>query len=130
MWCFSTPSHDIPMHNMRRKLMNVLLTYIRIPSDSRSSSDMMRYCEECAMWILSTQWDFHSAGRKHKKNDPTQKITQLEDPKNQKKTRQKRKGIVIPKNTALIIEQTAIHKDALEVFMLSLYSRALLRSRL
>ena len=82
------------------------------------------------MWLLPTQWDFHSVGKNHKKTDPTQKMTQLEDPKNQKKTRQKRKGIVIPKNTALIIEQTAIHKDALEGFMLSLYSRTLLRSRL
>ena len=88
------------------------------------------YCEECEMWINGpTQWEDHKVGKKHRKN-PTQKITQLEDPKNQEKTREKRKGIVIPKNTALIIEQTAIRKDALEGFMLSLYSRTLLRSRL
>ena len=47
-------------------------------------------------------------------------------------TVEKRKKIVIviPEATAFIIEQTAIYNDAIEVYMLSLYRRSLLGSRL
>ena len=42
----------------------------------------------------------------------------------------KEKGIEIPKGTALLIEQTAIYNDAVQVYTLDLYRRAALRVRL
>ena len=42
----------------------------------------------------------------------------------------KGKGIVIPRGTAFLIEQEALHKDAVTSYVLSLYERAALRSRL
>ena len=86
------------------------------------------YCYECEMWINGpTQLEDHRGGKKHKKNNKRQ---------GSRKTVEEldwvveEMEIVIPKGTALIIEQTAMFKDAMEVFMLSLYSRCLLRCRL
>ena len=77
------------------------------------------YCYECEMWINGpTQLEDHRGGKKHKKNKRRQGSRKTVD------------EIVIPKGTALIIEQTAMFKDALEVFMLSLYRRCALRCRL
>ena len=86
------------------------------------------YCEECGMWTNGpTQWEEHRIGKKHKKNTRRQ---------GRRKTVEElywvveEMEIVIPKGTALIIEQTAMFKDAVEVFMLSLYRRCALRCRL
>ena len=80
-----------------------------------------RYCEYCEMWLNGpTQWEEHLDGKKHNKN------TRREG----RRRTVEEMEIVIPKGTALIIEQTALFKDAVEVFMLSLYRRCLLRCRL
>ena len=82
------------------------------------------YCERCEMWLGSTQWQDHKIGRKHKKN--------RRKPGQERKgnTGEERTGIVIPEGTALTIDQTAIYNDAIEVYILSLLRRSLLRSRL
>ena len=78
------------------------------------------------MWVKgATQWEDHSKMKKHKKNKNRQGSRKTVEEVG--KTVEK---IVIPKGTALIIEQTAMFKDAVEVFMLSLYSRCLSRCRL
>ena len=83
------------------------------------------YCEHCEMWLNgSTQWEDHKIGNKHKKN------TCKPGQERKGNTGEERKGIVIPEGTALIIEQTAIYNDAMEVYILSLLRRSLLRSRL
>ena len=79
------------------------------------------YCEVCEMWLNGeTQWVDHLGGKKHRKNTR---------PEDRRRTLDEME-IVIPKGTALIIEQTAMLKDAVEVFMLSLYRRCVLRCRL
>ena len=83
------------------------------------------YCEQCEMWLNgSPQWEDHKIGHKHKKN------TRKPGQERKGNTGEERKGIVIPEGTALIIEQTAIYNDAMEVYILSLLRRSLLRSRL
>ena len=79
-------------------------------------------CEICGMWVRDVQWQDHSIGRKHKKN--------LKRAHGEPDPEPKSEGFVIPKATVLIIEQTAIYNDAVGRYVLSIYDRGLLRSRL
>ena len=79
-------------------------------------------CEICGMWVRDVQWQDHSIGRKHKKN--------LKRAHGEPDPEPKSEGLVIPKATVLIIEQTAIYNDAVGRYVLSIYDRGLLRSRL
>ena len=90
------------------------------------------YCEQCEMWLNgSPQWGDHKIGHKHKKNTPKHKKNTHKPGQERKgNTGEERTGIVIPEGTALIIEQTAIYNDAIQVYILSLLRRSLLRSRL
>ena len=78
------------------------------------------YCNACELYSNGEgHFDNHLQGKKHKKyTRPRKKSSQIS------------KGIVIPKGTAIIIEQAALHADALSHYMLRLYSRAAFRSRL
>ena len=81
------------------------------------------YCVICEMWINGdVQWQDHSIGRKHKKN--------LKRTHGEPDPEPKSEGVEIPKATVIIIEQTAIYNDAVGRYVLSLYDRGLLRSRL
>ena len=81
-----------------------------------------RHCEICDMWVRDVQWQDHSIGRKHKKN--------LKRAHGEPDPEPKSEGLVIPKAMVLIIEQTAIYNDAVGRYVLSLYERGLLWSRL
>ena len=90
------------------------------------------YCEQCEMWLNgSPQWEDHKIGNKHQKNTPGHKKNTHKPGQERKgNTGEERTGIVIPEGTALIIKQVAIWNDAIEVYILSLLRRSLLRSRL
>ena len=83
------------------------------------------YCATCETWLNGDDhWLDHSIGRKHKRH------LKREHGKHSVGSKRKSEGLVIPKGTAIIIEQTAIYNDAVSRYVLSLYDRALLRSRL
>ena len=91
------------------------------------------YCEQCEMWLNgSPQWEDHKIGYRHnkKKTPGYKKNTHKPGQERKGNTDEERTGIVIPEGTALIIEQTAIYNDAIQVYILSLLRRSLLRSRL
>ena len=80
--------------------------------------DKAEYCEDCEMWLNGpAQMADHIIGKRHKRN------------KNGKKKVPSRscKGIVIPKGTALLIEQNALWEDAVTDYMRQLYTRVLSR---
>ena len=71
------------------------------------------------------QYEDHCIGRRHRKNvkriaDPSKVILKIE----------RDKGVVAPRVTTFIIDQSAIFKDSKDHLMLSLYAKAALRVRL
>ena len=70
------------------------------------------YCAKCEMWLNGqSQWDHHISLPKHNGGNKVAKV-------------------VIPSSTAYIIEQSASYDDATKQYMLSLYKRCALPSRL
>ena len=80
------------------------------------------HCEICDMWMRDVQWQDDSIGKKHKTN--------LKRAHGEPDPEPKSEGLVIPQATVVIIEQTAIYNDAVGRYLLSLYDRGLLRSRI
>ena len=75
-------------------------------------------CKVCNMWLQGhSMWEDHKKGKKH------------QDQKKGKPAKQAPK-VIVPTGTVIIIEQTAIYNDAVQRYTLTLYKRALLRSRL
>ena len=82
------------------------------------------YCDKCEMLLNgATQFEDHKIGKKHKKN--IRASTGFAEEKMAKD-----KAIVIPKGTALLIEQSALIDDAVASYMRNLSLRAMLRSKL
>ena len=82
------------------------------------------YCSVCEMMLNGMdQYNDHVLRKKHKHN------LKLRDGDGRPRDRRD-KGLVIPRGTAIIIEQGVILRDATEQYMHRLYSNALLRSRL
>jgi hypothetical protein len=80
------------------------------------------YCYYCEMWLNGpTQEEDHLIGKKHKKSLKR---------KMHGSQASASKGIEIPAGTALLLEQEALWNDAVQHYMLSLYTRHLLRSNL
>ena len=85
-----------------------------------SRSSMIMYCQPCKQKLNGEEaYESHLEGMRHKKYT-----------RPPKKSSQSSKGIVIPKGTAIIIAQAALHADAVSHYMLRLYNRAAFRSRL
>ena len=84
-------------------------------SDSHSGSKEEFFCEVCRQTMQLDQQQDHLDGKKHK---------------NRKFKRGADKGIVVPSGTQIIIEQNALWNDAVATYVLSLYKRGALRSRL
>jgi hypothetical protein len=85
-----------------------------------------QYCCSCAMWLNGRfQYEEHCKQRKHRKNvkDPV-------DPGKVILKRERDKGVVAPRETAFIIDQSALFKDSKDHAMLSLYAMAALRARM
>ena len=75
-------------------------------------------CKVCNCWLQGhLMWEDHKTGKKHQ---------------NQKKGKPAKQApkVIVPTGTVIIIEQTAIYNDAVQRYTLTLYKRALLRSRL
>ena len=90
------------------------------------AADEPIYCDKCAMLLNgATQFEDHKIGKKHKKNSIASTSTGFEE-----KKRAKDKGIVIPKGTAVLIEQSALLDDAVGSYIRNLSLRAMLRSML
>ena len=88
------------------------------------AADEPIYCDKYAMLLNgATQFEDHEIGKKHKKN--SRASTGFEE-----KKRAKDKGIVIPKGTAVLIEQSALLDDAVGSYIRNLSLRAMLRSKL
>ena len=68
------------------------------------------------------QYNDHARSKKHRHN--------LNKRIGHEQRDRRDKGLVIPRGTAIIIEQGAILSDATEQYMQRLYANALLRSRL
>ena len=89
-------------------------------------SDEDQYCCSCGMWLNGRfQYEEHCKQRKHRKNvkriaDPSKVILKIE----------RDKGVVAPRETAFIIDQSALFKDSKDHAMLSLYAMAALRARM
>ena len=81
------------------------------------------YCPACEMWLNGMgQYNDHVLRKKHRNN--------LNKRVGHEQRDRRDKGLVIPRGTAIIIEQGAILSDATEQYMQRLYANALLRSRL
>ena len=79
------------------------------------------------MWLNGEkQWDDHELGKKHTKN-----MRRRSSGQRRAKDRGKDRGIVVPWATVLLIEQEALHQDAVWVkhYLSGLLSR-IVRSRL
>ena len=76
------------------------------------------HCKVCDQGVNGPEaWEAHKIGKRHNrllKGKPAKKA-----PK-----------VIVPTGTVIIIEQTAIYNDAVQRYTLTLYKRALLRSRL
>ena len=69
------------------------------------------FCKDCDFWLHGAeQWKDHLVGRKHKRN--------VRMSKSEPAVRKLKGGVVTPVGTALIIEQSAIHADAVRRWML------------
>ena len=89
------------------------------------AADERFYCDTCgAVLNGATQFEDHILGKKHTQNSKKHKTNSKE------KKRAKDKGIVIPKGTALLIEQSALVDDAVASYIRNLSLRSLLRSKL
>ena len=85
------------------------------------------YCYTCEIWTNGPrQWEDHRILRKQRRKERRKN----KDPEKKKKEEAKDKGIVISKGTVLLIEQSALHEDAVKNYIPSLYNRVLLRARL
>ena len=81
------------------------------------------YCPACDMWLNGMgQYNDHVLRKKHRNN--------LNKRVGHEQRDRRDKGLVIPRGTAVLIEQGAILSDATEQYMQRLYANALLRSRL
>ena len=81
------------------------------------------HCDKCEMLLDgATQFEDHKIGKKHKKN-----IRASAGFAEEKMA--KDKGIVRPKGTALLIEQSALVDDAVASYIRSLSLRGMLRSK-
>ena len=96
------------------------------PSDSHCGSKESSYCEVCRQTIRLDQYYVHLEGKKHQKR---KKARALESKRGADK-RGADKGIDIPYGTAFLIEQEGLYNDAVTTYVLSLYKRGALRSRL
>ena len=89
------------------------------------------YCEICEMWLSGPiQWEDHKIGKKHKKNMKRQQQESVSSLNNKFEKDINDKGILIPKGTAILIEQNAIYEDAVKTYLLTLYKRVSGRARL
>ena len=94
------------------------------PCEKESNEE--RWCCSCEMWLNGRiQYEDHCIGKKHRKNvkriaNPSKVILKIE----------RDKGVVAPRVTTIIIDQSAIFKDSKDHFMLSLYAKAALRARM
>ena len=85
-----------------------------------------QYCCSCVMWLNGRiQYEEHCKQRKHRKN-----VKHLVDPGKVILKRERDKGVVAPRETAFIIDQSALFKDSKDHAMLSLYAMAALRARM
>ena len=90
------------------------------------AADEPFHCDTCYRWLNGlAAFEDHKIGEKHKKNSIARKRKGFEE-----KKRAKDKGIVIPKGTALLIEQSALVDDAVASYIRNLSLRALLRSKM
>ena len=88
-------------------------------SDSHSGSKEEFFCEVCRQTMQLDQQQEHLDGKKHKRAAQRTKFERGAD-----------KGIVVPSGMQIIIEQNALYNDAVATYVLSLYKRGALRSRL
>ena len=90
------------------------------------AADEPFHCDKCDRWLNGlAAFEDHTIGKKHRKNSRAQNMTGFEEEK-----RAKDKGIVIPKGTAVLIEQSALLDDAVGSYIRNLSLRAMLRSKL
>ena len=88
------------------------------------AADEPFHCDTCDRWLNGlAAFEDHKIGEKHKKNS-------IASTGFKEKKRAKDKGIVIPKGTALLIEQSALVDDAVASYIRNLSLRALLRSKM
>ena len=91
------------------------------------------WCKSCEMWLNGlTQVDDHHIGKKHRKNTNKAGVQWTND--GRQKVEQwridRRKGVVVPRGTCLVLEQVALLKDATDKYMLSLYAKSAFRAKL
>jgi len=92
------------------------------PCEKESNEE--RWCCSCEMWLNGRiQYEDHCIGKKHRKN-----AKRIANPSTVIEKRDK--GVVVPRVTAIIIEQSAIFKDFTDNFLLPLYAKAAFRARL
>jgi hypothetical protein len=83
-------------------------------------------CYICGCWLADDlQAADHNIGKKHNKN-----VKRHMRGSHARESTHKSKGVEIPAGTALVLEQEALWNDAVQHYMLSLYTRHLLRSNL
>ena len=88
------------------------------------AADEPFHCDTCYRWLNGlAAFEDHKIGEKHKKNS-------IASTGFKEKKRAKDKGIVIPKGTAVLIEQSALLDDAVRSYIRNLSRRAMLRSKL
>ena len=81
------------------------------------------YCPACEMWLNGMdEYNDHVLRKKHRNN--------LNKRVGHEQRDRRDKGLVIPRGTAIIIEQDAILRDATMQYLHRLYSNALLRARM
>ena len=92
------------------------------------------WCDACEYWLNGRiQFEDHQIGRKHRKNTReggSSKKRKQRSALSIKDTEFACKGVVVPAGTCLILEQVALIIDANQIYMLSLYAKAAIRSRL
>ena len=82
-------------------------------------------CETCNCYVNGlTGLEAHLQSRQHRKKAKGESLT------SHATTGEKGEGIVIPKSTAFVIQQSALFDDARKQYMFSLYERSLLRARM
>ena len=92
------------------------------------------WCDACEMWLNGLdQSDDHAAGKKHRNNTRAGGATKRRQARKARSITDTKFGsnaIIVPSGTCLILEQMALIIDANQMYMLSLYEKAALRSRL
>ena len=91
------------------------------------------WCEICEMWLNGeTQVDDHRIGKKHRRNTNKSGVEWTNSGKQKVEHWgiNRRKGVVVPRGTCLVLEQVALLKDATDKYMLSLYAKSAFRAKL